>query len=65
MWIKLTNMDHLITIEECAEVVRYSNAVEGCFDVVRYRIDRIGGQPGYLGEYAHLIVGVKKVSGLH
>uniref|UniRef100_A0A1Q3FQ71 Putative ecdysteroid kinase n=1 Tax=Culex tarsalis TaxID=7177 RepID=A0A1Q3FQ71_CULTA len=53
-------MDHLITIAECAEVVQNSNAVEGSFDVVSYRFERVGGQPGYLGEYAHLIISVKK-----
>ncbi|KAL9708230.1 hypothetical protein quinque_011748 [Culex quinquefasciatus] len=56
-------MDQLITIEECAAVVQNSNTVTGSFDVVSYRIDRVGGQPGYLGEYSHLVVSVKKGDG--
>ncbi|XP_052562839.1 uncharacterized protein LOC128092632 [Culex pipiens pallens] len=54
-------MDQLITIEECAEVVRNSKAIQSnaSFDIVRYRLDKVGGLPGYLGEYARLVVSVK------
>lgn len=51
----------LISAGECEEVVRNSGAVAVDFRVVDYRLDKVAGQPGYLGEYAHLTVTIKDI----
>lgn len=50
----MVNLADLITADDCLEVVR-SSLGEG-FRVNNYRLEKVKGQPGFLGEYAHLIV---------
>ncbi|EAT41773.1 AAEL006630-PA [Aedes aegypti] len=50
----MVNLADLITADDCREVVR-SSLGEG-FRVNNYRLEKVKGQPGFLGEYAHLIV---------
>lgn len=58
----MANLSDLISSDECAEVVRNSYVRDGTFRVVNYRLDKVAGQPGYLGEYAHLVVTVELVN---
>ncbi|XP_062552922.1 uncharacterized protein LOC134218072 [Armigeres subalbatus] len=50
----MVNLGDLITAAEIHEVVRKS--LGGAFRVIDYRLEKVAGQPGFLGEYAHLVV---------
>ncbi|XP_058453316.1 uncharacterized protein LOC131431550 [Malaya genurostris] len=57
----MANLSDLISIEECVEVIRNSVAAKNdTVKVLKYRVDKIGGQLGYLGEYAYLIATVEE-----
>ncbi|XP_058815883.1 uncharacterized protein LOC131679227 [Topomyia yanbarensis] len=64
MFVKMSNMNDLISIEECVEVIRNARtATNATFKVLNYQVNKIGGQLGYLGEYAYLVVTIEEEHG--
>nr|XP_019526155.2 uncharacterized protein LOC109398282 [Aedes albopictus] len=55
----MINLSDLITDDDCLEVVR--NALGDGYRVITYRLEKIAGQPGFLGEYAHLVVCTEQI----
>ncbi|XP_065075712.1 uncharacterized protein LOC135699396 [Ochlerotatus camptorhynchus] len=59
----MIKLSDIISSDECIEVVRNSRVHDHTFRVVNYRLDKIEGEPGYIGEYAHLEVTVELENG--
>nr|XP_029729191.1 uncharacterized protein LOC109429832 [Aedes albopictus] len=55
----MVNLSDLISFDDCVEVVQ-SSLGEG-FRVISYRLEKVPGQPGFLGEYAHLVVSTVEI----
>lgn len=55
----MVKLSDLISSDECDAVVQNSYVRNAAFRVVNYRLDKVAGQPGFLGEYAHLVVTVE------
>ncbi|XP_053696402.1 uncharacterized protein LOC128743767 [Sabethes cyaneus] len=64
----MTSLNQLVSLSECSEVVRREqakprDAETSDIRIVSFRLEKVPGQPGFLGEYAHLIVTVEVVDG--
>ncbi|XP_055551103.1 uncharacterized protein LOC129733330 [Wyeomyia smithii] len=60
----MTPLNRLISLSDCTAVVRLEQgklltAEDDTIQILNYRLEKVPGQPGFLGEYAHLIVTVK------
>ncbi|XP_055635863.1 uncharacterized protein LOC129775307 [Toxorhynchites rutilus septentrionalis] len=55
--------NNIISIDDCTKIVRNSGEATPSFRIVSYRLEEIGGMPGYMAEYAHLMITIEKPDG--